>query len=244
MANYTPNDIYTAVADYVKAVPTASMQYVAFDQCHSAIWRAYPWSWTLKTLTAIALVDGTQDYTVADSDYMRLVNARITKTDITPHRFQELSVTKFLPPELNVKKSWGNFKLISWNQATQKMRLEGAAQVDAGSTYQIDGEYQYTPTKQTSSTWSTSLLFPDWYVSTFVEGYLYYLYKFTDDSRAGGVVTDGQGNHNYSGQLAKFYNELNSMAMSEDSNAGQQFVFPSDPIGMSMNGRVINIYGQ
>lgn len=243
MANYSPSDVLTMVTPFVKGVPLATVQYMAFDMAHSDIWKSAMWQWTQGSLTAIALVDGTQDYTCANSDFYRLVNARITRTDLSPNQFQELTVVRYLPKDLRSMISWGNFKLISWDKSTQKLRLESAAQVTGSVTMQIDGAYQKTPTKITASNWATALVAPDYYIETMVEGFLYYLYKFTDDSRAGVVSTDGRGRQSFSGQLAKFYHSLSDMANAEDLADGNDFLYPTESLGASSYQNVSGTFG-
>lgn len=244
MANYTPSDVLAMVTPFVKSVPTTAMQYIAFDDIHATIWKAYPWYWTLKSLTAVPLVDGTQDYTNGNaSDFMRLVTARITRTDITPNRYQELTITHFLPPELNVKTAYGNFKLICIEPQSRKLRIESAAQVASGVTLQIDGTYQFQPTKIVSAAFSTALLSPDYHVKPYIDGLLYWSYLFTNDARAGSVSIDRAGQRHYSGQLGLFYDSIYSIASEEDGFQGSEFEFPTDSIGASLGGQVLSIFG-
>lgn len=228
MANYTPADVLAMAAPFVKNVPTAAMQYMAFDMAHSTIWRAFPWAWTLKPLTSIALVNGQQDYTIANADFYQPVNVRITRTDLTPNRVQNLSVVKYLPVDVYYQLSWGNFRLISWDRQTQKFRLEAGAQVVSPITMQIDGDYQYNPVKIIAGNFATPLLSPDYYIQPFVEGFIYFLYKFTNDSRE-------------NEQLEKFYQQV--MEMAADFDFGQDFMYPTDSIGQSLFGNFVSIFG-
>lgn len=232
MANYTFDEGITVVKAFVKNVPAASMQTVACDQAYARIWFAYPWDWTLGALTAITLVDGTQDYTITNNDFWKLTEGRITRTDLTPDEYQELDVVEFLPPELSIKVGWKNFKSISRDPRSGKLRLESAASVPSGVTLQIDGTYQKFPTKLTGTT--GSLASPDYHFQTFLDWLTYYFYKFTDDSRAGGVsVVKSSGEKVYSGQMAVAMDSLNTMIAAEDAKNGNAYMFPDNPIGAS-----------
>ena len=230
MANYTFDEAITVVKAFVKNAPTTSMQTVACDQAYSRIWFAYPWEWTLGALTAIPLVDGTQDYTVSNNDFFKLVEARITRTDLTPDEYQELNILEFMPPELAIKIGWQNFQSISRDPRSAKLRLEAAASVPSGVTMQIDGVYQKYPAKLTATT--GNLVSPDYHFQTFLDWLTYYFYKFTDDSRAGGVaVSKATGEKTYSGQLAVAMDSLTTMIATEDARDGTGYLFPDNPLG-------------
>lgn len=240
MANYTFDEAIVVVRAYVKNPPTAALQSIACDMTHATIWKGYPWDWTLGALTAIPLADGTQDYAITNADFWRLVNARITRTDLTPDEYQEVTIKEFLPPELSTKVGWKNFRCISRDPRSAKIRLEAAASVPSGVVLQIDGDYQKIPTKITATTGSMTQ--PDYYFQTFVEGLLYYFYRFTDDSRSGGVVLHGRGNRQFTGQYAVWMESLKQMAAHEDMKDAEPVLFPSEPLGATYSGSV-SIYG-
>lgn len=231
MANYTAQNAIDALRRYVKLAAAnlsdGSVDVTAADMANSRIWIAYPWRWTLGSLTAIALVDGTQDYTIGNSDHYRPVNLWITRTDLTPDEYQPLKIKEHLPPELARNVGWPSFQTISWEKSINKFRLEAAASVPSGTTLRIDGDYQKVPTKITAL--SATLAADDAYFETYMDWLLYYLYKFTDDSRAGGVVISGDGRKQYTGQLGKAMESLWEMKSQEDKGDGEPLVYPDEP---------------
>ena len=66
---------------FIKQIPVTSIQVIAADNVKSEIWKLCPWRWATVGMDPITLVDGQQDYDFAPSDYLRLVRARIVRTD-------------------------------------------------------------------------------------------------------------------------------------------------------------------
>lgn len=219
MANYTAQNAIDFVRKFVKDPPiaTSSVDIICADMAQSEIWIAYPWRWTLASLTAIALVSGTQDYAIGDSNFYRPVNLWITRTDLAPDAYQELNLLGHLPMELTATVAWNDFHSISWEKAINKLRLEAAVLITAPEVMRIDGYFQRVPTKITAL--SAELVSPDWYFETYCDWLLYYLMKYMNDSRA-------------DGQYGKAMAALGNMRKREDRT--YEFTLdlpPSDPNG-------------
>lgn len=230
-STYTPNDAITVCGGIIRQMSIPSPQAVILlDQTHSAFWTAKPdWKWTMATLTAIALVNGTQDYSVSNLDVLRWSGTyRLTRTDVTPDTSTPVDIVEWLEPDL-VAGAVEGMRSMCWVSATSKLRLERAASVPTGSTYQIEGDYQKTPTKIVYSNINTAFAFPDHYFDAFCEGYTYKLFKYTNDQRAGSIVVTKAGQRQYTGQLAVFMQKLQEAMESEDYGNGQAQRFPAEP---------------
>jgi hypothetical protein len=212
---------------FIKNIPVDAIQIVAADDINARIHKAYPWRWSTSALTPISLVDSTQDYSSAPTDYFRLLRARIVRTDSTPDDvYEPLDVVNKLEPKL-----WPTsprlIKAISYEGHLNKFRLERAAQVTSPSTFEIQGEYQKVVTKITNT--SDSLPFPDQYFSVFVQGLKWKFYEFADDVRAGTANYNKDGQFVCTGQAATFYGELFDMASQEGYAAGDP-IAPAEPL--------------
>ncbi len=200
---------------------------------NSIMWTAYPWRWSLKALTPIALVNAQQDYTNAETDFMKLIRARVTRTDTTPDVYNDILILKWLPPELSLLLGLQDIESVCFEPTITKFRLNASVNLPTGVTGTLNGEYQKVPTKVTAAT--TAFLFPDEYFSVFVSGLTWQFYLFADDPRAGERRTDGHGNTTYTGQMGVFYDALMMMRESEDWGAGDT-IFPQDPLGAYRTG--------
>lgn len=231
---YTPTEALTVCSGIIRqmAIPAASTT-ILLDAVNREIWNFAEWKWTKTTLTAIALVDGTQDYTCATSDWAYFCTMRVTRTDISPYQSEELDITDFLAPDLVSRATLGGFKSIAWIPSISKLRLGACASVPTGTTMRIDGEYKKTPTKIITANLGTAFLFPDDYFNVFKEGLTYELFKWANDSRAGGVVVTKSGQRQYVGQYAIWQGKLQWMAEVEDVGNGQAQRFPAEPLGVA-----------
>jgi hypothetical protein len=218
----------------------STIQVAAADQINAIIWNAYPWRWSQKAITPISLVDGTQDYSFAPSDLFRLVQIRLVDTLANPHVYDELTVLRNLYPDLTKASFRGGLKNAAYVPATSKVRLNQAAAVPTGNTYEIQGEYQYQPTKITAT--SATFPFPDQYFMVFNAGLLWQFFMLSKDDRAGNVQFTKNGAV-YTGQMGVFFDALMAMREAEDWGAGDT-IFPADPLGISGAGRSsFSIYG-
>lgn len=232
---YTHQQAIDHAKAFLRNIPTQDIEEIAADRVYSQIWVAFPWPWTLSQLTAIALTDDVQDYSIAAADvttgFYRLVYARIVRTDITPDEFRELIITDFLPPELTRKGGLEQIRYIARDKRSGLLRLEMAVSEPAGVTLEIQGDFQRTPTKVDNTVLSNTLTLPDHYFPVYVEGIKWQFYRFADDPRAGVAQVDGRGNKVYTGQLGTFMGMLDDMKRAEDTVDQQAGMFPDDPIG-------------
>jgi len=227
---YTPNDAITVCGGFIRQMSIPQPQTVILlDQTHSAFWTAKPdWYWTMKALTAITLVNGQQDYACTNTDVLKFSGTyRITQTNVTPNRSVPLDFVEWLEPDL-IAGSIESIRSMCYVTASAKLRLDRAAQVTSPTVYVIDGDYQKIPTKIVYSNLSTAFAFPDHYFDAFCEGYLYKLYKYCNDDRAGSLVVTKSGQRQYTGQLGVFMQKLQEAMESEDYGNGQAQRFPAE----------------
>lgn len=188
----------------------------------------HPWQFSLvQSIDNIPFVDGQQDYP-SPPDIYRLTQAWIHVTQPgSVDQFINLDVVANLTPDLNPTGVYGTGGLM-YMRNYQLLRLTRPIQVNAGQAPQfLNIEYQPQPAKITDM--GMPLPFPDEYAQIAVEGYMYWLYKFGDDERAGTTVKQGNAIE-YTGQLGVFEAQLMQMAGAE--NAGEvQTIFPSDTLG-------------
>src|ERR1041385_4385655 len=97
---YTPQQAVNLVTQFVHGVPLAGVEANVCDIVNSMIWTYYPWSWSMSNLTDVTLVDGVQDYTLTNTDILRITRLRLTRTDVTPNESRELALLSDLSIEL------------------------------------------------------------------------------------------------------------------------------------------------
>lgn len=228
-ATYLWSDALTYVKPFVKNIPTALLDVIALDTLHSMIWRYWFWKWAMGSLTPIVAVDGTQDYSIANADFYRLYRARLTQTSVTPNVVREKDVISFLSPNKEQQGGIDAIQAVSYIDAISKLRLDRAASVPTGVTWQIDGDYQKNPTKITAT--SSTIPFDDMYFDVALEALKWKYYQLADDPRAGTQVINRVGNVTYSGQLGVFMGLLDGMARAEGKGYGDSQRFPSEPLG-------------
>jgi hypothetical protein len=208
-------------------VGTSDVKLAQFTQ--SRMYTYYPWRFSLVETAygQIPLIQGVQDYP-APSNMYRLTRAWITVTyPGSVDQNYELNVVDVLTPDLNPTGFYGNgeatfmknFGIIRMANAVQNLNQPNPAYLNL--------EYQPIIPKITDM--GMNLCFPDEYSQIAVEGYLYWLYKFGDDERAGTMVKEGN-NIEYTGQLAIFESQLFQMAGTERAPQVST-MFPSDTMG-------------
>ena len=191
-----------------------------------------------KSLTAIALTDGVQDFANANTtDFFKLLRVRLVRTDTTPDEYNDkITIRDFLPPDLTKSSMW-NIQSVSYDWINSKIRLERAIAIGSGETLQIQGEYWKTPTTITGSTLDTAFAFQDHHFDVFVDGLKWAFYDFIGDSRAGTAQVTRDGRRLYTGQLGVFMDALQSMASAEDyGDEGSEY--PDEPMGNRESGGV------
>lgn len=225
---YTWGNALSVVAPFVKSIPTSTLDVTVCDQLNSLIWRKYPWRWAQATLTSnsgvLSLVNGVQDYgigTTTGGGFYQLLRARITRTDVTPNIVREKDIISWLAPNLETLGSIDSIQAVALEPVSTQIRLDRAASVPSGTTYQIDGEYWCQPIKVTST--STPIVFPDQYLDVVIEGIKWKYYQLGDDKRE-------------PAQRSVFLGMLEQMKRDEDYGNAQGSRFPADGLGMSQVG--------
>lgn len=235
-STYTVLNGITYTQAIVVGMPVSAIQVAAADRINSIIWNAYPWRWAVHDIGQIALVDGTQEYDIAEPNYMRGLKATLTRTDTTPDQFDELTIVKNLAADLTkagFRSGLSQVQILhplSFGGTTLRFRLNQAAAIPSGVTVTFGMLYQVQPTKITAT--SATLPFPDQYFSVFCEGMLWQFMMLGKDSRAGTAVSNGKGGVSYTGQMAIFYDALMAMREAEDYGAGDN-TFPSESLGFA-----------
>lgn len=230
---YTAEEAYTDAVAFSQniTIPSAS-QLRLVDWVNGEIWTAFPWEWTLASLTAISLVDGQQDYSISgsDTDFRVLTKAWLTRTDTTPDQyFGPLSIRSWLAPELDLELTTRH-EAIAYVRTSSglRLRLDRSVNLPTSVTVQIDGEYQKNPTKLSDLSTDT-FAFPDEFYSVIVNGLIYYIYRWSGDRRAGDMRIDRNGNRQYTGALAAYRDALSMMVSSYD--IADQVMVPSVALG-------------
>ncbi len=230
---HTPNDAITLVKEMAHGIPVSVVEADVCDMVSSDLWTYRPWRWTITQITAIAMVDGTQDYS-APLDIYRLTRARLIRTDTTPDEvLSPLTIYETLEPDL-VSRSAYSINGISQDYPSGQLRLSSAISVPTGATWELHGDMQPHPAKVTAATMGTNFWFPDQYYPVFVEGVKWKIYQLADDPRAGTIVTNPRsGQMQATGQLATYWAYRDQMAQAEDAQNAQPIIYPENPFGAS-----------
>jgi hypothetical protein len=232
-STYTPQRAVNLVQNFVHGIPLSTVQADVCDEINSLIWTFYPWPWTISTLTPVSLVDGQQDYVLTNTDILRILKVRLTRTDCTPNEARELALLDNLSPELTRKAGIETMKAAGFFNSTNTLRLDQAASISTGQTVQINGEYQTLPTRITDQTMTTAFSFPDWMYYVFVDGLKWKIYQLSDDPRAGTMRFSKNGTMTRvaDGQLGLFMESLLNSARAIDLSRGDDFEWPETPLG-------------
>lgn len=232
---YTPQQALDVARRMVHGIPTSALQARVADVVNSEIWLAFPWRWTLGTLTAVTLSDGVQDYANTHSDFQRFVHPRLAQTNLSPIEYREIGVKEYLGVELTRKGSIESIRNVAYLPVDNKFRLDFSPVITSPTVVQLQGYYQVKPTRITDSNLTAVYTNPDQYFNVHVEGMKYWFYQLNDDPRAGTVVIARDGRKQYTGQMGAYYDALQQMMMNEDASDGQTFMWPEDPLGNKMN---------
>ena len=227
-STYKPADALKIAKRYVRNVPIKDIEVQAMDMANSTMWTVFPWRWVRVNLASITLVDNTQDYALVSPDdvqFLRLINTRLTQTNITPNRVFPLIPTSFIEVE-PIKRSHDSIGFISYHAVDSTLRLFAPPQITSPVTVNIDGEYHKTPTKITAATKNTPFDFPDHYFEVYLEGLKWALFSLVEDDRTGSVSIRRDGVRQYSGQLGVFHDALQAMMRSEDVGDAVRTFFP------------------
>ena len=244
MATYTYANMVTLADSMCAGISTSGIDVTAIDFIDAMFWRYYLWRWTTASLTPVSLTsssDGVQDFSLSNTDVLRLISMRIARTDLSPVQNKDLMVMKWLEPELVMKISFPNFSSCAHYQIADasKIRFPAALSIPSGQTLSIRGEYQKVRTKLTAT--SSSVVFPEDYANVFAEGLIWYYYRFTRDKRQGDMeIVDHRAV--YTGQLGIFMDAMQNAAETEDWGKGETR-FPDQPIGAENSFPINTIFG-
>lgn len=187
---------------FIKGMETVeSVAGIILDSALKELWMEAPWRWTLGTLEVVTLVANTQDVSLVSTytDLLYLVHSYITD-GVGANR--SLEVVPSLPLDTNLK---GQPSQVAFVAGTpQKLRFFPVPPpmlqtTKVVSLYKkvcpsIQRTYMYVPGQQ---------VFDDEWFHVYCDLVLYYMYKFADDQRAGGVTMTANGPQ-YTGQLAVY----------------------------------------
>ena len=231
--SYTPQNAIDLVQNFAHGIPLTNVQSQICDMVNSQMWVFYPWSWSIVSLTAIPLTDGTQDYTPSNTDILRILKGRLVRTDVSPQIVRDLAQLANLTPDLERKLGIEQNTAFGYFGSQNLIRLMAAMSIGSTQTVQFQGEYQQKPTAITDATMTSALSFPDHYFNVFYEGVKWQVLALADDPRAGGMqyAKNGTMLRQYSGQYAVFRDSLLDMARTEDLGSGDEYRWPEEPLG-------------
>lgn len=226
----------------VKGLPVDKVTPTICDFISQDMALEYPWKQTITNSApgTIPLIDSTQDYPASVPNVFRPLKAWLKRTDVTPNETRDLDIKGDLATDL-YPRSWYGIRAVSLQQAIGRFRLEAAVQVPTSMQLELCVDYQANVDKVSGL--NQQLWFEDKYAPVAMEGLLYWLYKLSDDSRAGQAKTDASGRIvGYTGQLGTYKGALNRMKNAEDFGYTLS-VFPAQPMGVNRDQNALNIFG-
>jgi hypothetical protein len=229
---YAWSTLVTLAKKNARNIPTADIDALHCDLVSSKMATVFAWRPQTTTIAngSILLANNTQDYSVP-ANFAGLVNARLTRTDVSPVQDIELDVRDTLAVNMSPSSPY-NIRVIAHQSGEGLLRLEQAIQLDG--TWEIRGDIEINPTKVSAT--SQGCWFDDKYAEVAIAGLLYWLFKVAGDNRAGTAVTDAAGRVSYSGQLGEFMSALFGMKKAEDRLGGETALFPAEPISVGRDG--------
>jgi len=165
---------------------------------------------------------------------LRPLKMRIARLDSNPPEYRELAALGNMAPELTRTAGIDTMNAVGWFSSQSFFRFMNSPQVSAGQIIQLLGEYQTRPTKVTNANLATPFPFPDDYFNVLDAGLLWRVYQLLDDPRAGAAQLSRNGNmvEQFTGQMGIFMGMLKEMARTEDLGAGDEFMYPEQPLGV------------
>lgn len=223
----------------IAGTPTSTLDVRVCDLVSSEAWSAYPWyiSKTTIPIGSIPLVNGVQDYSPPVNIYS-LTKASLVCTSQSPQLYREMDIVQ--EQDINmIPVSPNSIRSVGLQAGVGKLRLECAASISSGETWEIQGEYKINPIKITSLT--MGMWFDDQFFDIAVEGVCYWAYKLANRKEAGGTQTQG-GRIVYTGKYADFRAAIDRMKEAEDYG-GVDGVFPSENLATGRDDVYYNIWG-
>jgi len=240
--SYSWGDLISVGSTYGKGIPLAKVSPQICDFVSQDMYNEYPWKQTITNTAngTIPLIDSVQDYTCFAPNINRLLKAWLVRTDTTPNETRDLDIVKDLSVDL-YPRSYVAIRAVSLQQSIGLFRLESAVNIPTGVQIELRADYQIDVIKITGL--SQIIWFDDRFAAVALEGLLYWVYKLSDDTRAGNSQTDAFGRViAYTGQLGIYKAALNNMKMAEDFGFTES-VFPNDPMGLPRDSNSLNIFG-
>lgn len=196
---------------------------------------------TITSVPTVTQIVGTMTPTGLAADggsgapnVLRPLKMRLARLDTNPPEYRELAALGNLSPELSRTAGVDTMGAVGWFASQSFFRLMNSPQVSQGQIIQLLGEYQTRPTKVTNTNLTTPFPFPDDYFNVLDSGLLWKVYQLTDDPRAGTAEMSRNGSliERFTGQLGVFMSLLKEMARTEDLSAGDEFMYPEQPLGV------------
>lgn len=141
---------------------------------------------------------------------------------------RNLTLVKNIQVNLNCY-SWVSIDTITQMGNSMAWRLKSAVYVPDSQPFEIQAQYQ--PLAAPIEDMGVTPWFPDEYNDMAVAGFLYYLYQFANDPRAGTATYLPDNRVEYTGQLGTWIAQINAAAMEEQAGTVDNFV-PQDSLGV------------
>ena len=216
-STYRPVD----ALDYVKAmcsftnIDTPFAREHILDDVNKYMWMYAPWRWTIGSFPLVTLVASTTDYTVSvPADFLYLIYSYITD-GTNPDRI--LKIEPSLPTTVGIVGQPTKVCIVPATPLTT-LRVSPKPGTSLPTTQVITSLYKITAPAISHETMYTAgvQIFDDEWFWVYQEGCLWKAYLYAHDfNKAGGVITDGNGKQQYTGQYGSFIAALEMMASRE-----------------------------
>lgn len=213
-ANFRPVDALL----YVKAmcsftnIDNESTRERLLDDVNKFMWMYAPWRWTIGSFPVVTLLAATTDYTVTlPADFLYLIYSYMTD-GANPDRV--LKIEPALPTIVGVVGQPSRVAI----SGTTTLRVSPKPGTTIPNATSIISLYKITAPSITSQTMYTQgvQIFDDEWFWVYQEGCLWKAYLYAHDfNKAGGVITDGAGKKQYTGQYGSFIAALELMTERE-----------------------------
>src|SRR5215831_13504564 len=123
-STYTPQDAIALAKNFIHGIPVDAVGFQLCDIVNSGIWRSFYWRWSIKSLTAVNLVNLQQDYpSVIPSDFYRFKMVRVTQTNVVPTEFREIDQKSYIATELSRSGTINDIKIYAIQSEISGIRL-------------------------------------------------------------------------------------------------------------------------
>jgi hypothetical protein len=240
--NYSFADVLRMVDRHVSRNVITDFAADICNLAYSKIWHRYDWRESLATLPPFYLIPNEQDigppfYSVP-SDFAGLRKADLVYVAADPPTRKPLTVIK----DLNLTHARWLPHSISYNPDTRSFRVFSRVTLNMGTpNWQIEGTYKKLATRITPTTLTTPLPTKDDLLHMWIEGIKWAAFSLAGDAKAGSVQKQ-DGSTILTGQLAVFYQAMDSMAANEGLELGDNYIHPGEPLVSGMYGNTFSIY--